>query len=139
MKTFTLEEVQQISQQAAQQAASQAIEQVVQGSSQEKTSLVSSQDKYEETNTGEAHRASVLSQTRLWNLNDKMLSAIELKEKELALAEREAKLRHQAKLDAIEVLNQQNINAFQDAIRYLSMDFRTAAFHPISPNDSDVK
>lgn len=78
-----------------------------------------SESKQEEINTGEAFRASVFTDKELWGADKKLIFADEhkykmliamneLKEKQLEIAEREAKLRHQAKTDSIEVSEKEN-------------------------------
>ena len=133
---MTPQEVQQIAQQAAEQAVQQVIEQVVQGSSQER--FLSGQDKFEEINSGEAFRRGVYNDAEAGSFNKKLLLATELKEKELAIAERESKLRKQAALDAIEISERENSALIKHLANTLLVDFRTAAYHPISPNDSDT-
>lgn len=131
----------------------QAEKQGIQGSQQDKN--VYSENKFEETYVGEAFQNKAFNDSELWTLNKKLvtereqksaqdahdfdlkLKALELKEKELAVAEREAKLRHQAKLDSIEVNERANLATITHFANTLLVDFRTAAYHPISPNDSD--
>ena len=142
------------------QAVSQGIQaekQGIQGSQQEKTSAVHSEKLFEETFVGEAFQNKAYNDGELWTLNKKLvtereqkaaqdansydlnLKALELKEKELAIAEREAKLRHQAKLDSIEVNERANLATITHFANTLLVDFRTAAYHPISPNDGDER
>ncbi|MCO6499032.1 MAG: hypothetical protein J5I47_01475 [Vicingus serpentipes] len=152
---------QEVGQQQAKQietAVSQGIQaekQAIQGAQQEKASFVSSENKFEETYVGEAFQNKAYNDGEMWGINKKLvtereqkaaqdansydlnLKALELKEKELAIAEREAKLRHQAKLDSIEVNERNSLAVVTHLANLLSMDFRTAAYHPISPNDSD--
>lgn len=152
---------QEIAQQQAkqiEQAVSQGIQaekQGIQGSQQEKASFVSSENKFEETYVGEAFQNKAFNDSEMWGINKKLvtereqkaaqdansfdlkLKNLELKEKELAIAEREAKLRHQAKLDSIEVNERANLATITHFANTLLVDFRTAAYHPISPNDSD--
>ena len=82
-------------------------------------------------------RSQRLSEESLIDTNDQILDNLELKEKELAVAEREAKLRHQTKLDSIEVNERNNLATITHLANTLLVDFRTAAYHPISPNNSD--
>ena len=147
---------QQVAQEVAQQQAKQIeqaiaqgiqdVKQAVQGSSQEKISFA--ENKAEEINAGEAHRSAVLSATRSWNHNDKSLveksqdydrslKSLELKERALEVAEREAKIRKQASLDAIEVSEREQSALLKHLANTLLIDFRTASYHPISPNDGD--
>lgn len=141
---------QQVGEQIGKAIAQSLSEQSVQGSTQEKSNVVDSttQNKQEEILGGESLRAAVVSNTRLWNANekyifeksqdyDRILKNLEVKEKELAIAEREAKLRHQVKLDSIEVSEKENNALVKHLANTLLVDFRTAAYHPISPNDQD--
>ncbi|MCB0749539.1 MAG: hypothetical protein KDC90_18925 [Ignavibacteriae bacterium] len=155
----------QIGQQGGQQISdqiekgiSQAVEaakQTVQGTQQEKASFVSEENKFEETYVGEAFQNKAYNDGEMWTVNKKLITEreqkaaldanafdlklknLELKEKELAVAEREAKLRHQTKLDSIEVNERNNLATITHLANTLLVDFRTAAYHPISPNNSD--
>jgi len=162
---FAKEVAQQVAQEIGQQqvkqieqAVSQGIQaekQGVQGSQQEKGTYA--ENKFEETYVGESFQNKAFNDSEMWTLNKKLLTereqksaintidfdlklkTLELKEKELAIAEREAKLRHQAKLDSIEVSERNNLAIMTHFTNSLLIDFRTAAYHPISPNDSDSK
>lgn len=140
---------QEIAQQQAkqiEQAVAQGIQaekQGIQGSTQEKSS--SFVNKEEEILGGEALRAGVVSATRLWNANDKYIfeksqdydramKSLELKEKQLAVAEREAKLRKQASLDAIEISEREQSSLVKHMLNTWTVDFRTAAADPFAPN-----
>lgn len=125
--------------QKIQQGVQSAVEQAVQGSSQEKTSLISSENKFEETNTGEAHRGAVLSTTRVWNWNDKALNALELKEKELHIAEREMAMAHQRKLNAIEIKEAEDRSLVKHIANTNGLNFAIAAQHPFSPNGGEME
>lgn len=137
----------QSAQQSTQQTGQASQEQAVKGSAQEKqsTAVSTSETKMEEILGAEAIRAGVVSGTRLWNANDKYifeksqdydraLKNFELKEKALEIAEREAKLRKQASLDAIEISEREFGGLMKAFMATDTMNFRTAAHDPISPN-----
>ena len=150
--------LQQTGQQGTQTSGQLTVEQIeqiaqsVQGSTQEKSNVVDSvtQNKQEEINSGEAHRAATFTDRELWGFNkkllaskefeyDKALKSLEIKEKELAVAEREAKLRHQAKLDAIAVSEAQQGLNFRHAINFEYARFNNAVAEPISPDTGSDK
>lgn len=137
--------VQEVLQQSGQQGAEQLAQQVeqsiseaiqkVQGSQQERSQF--SENKAEEVGMGEIMRSSNVYDFQVQNYNKKLVQATELKEKELAIAEREAKLRHQVNLDAIAISEREHAALVTKLADLLTIDFRTAAYHPISPNDQD--
>lgn len=140
MSTFTAQEVEQIVQKAVQST----IDQVLQTSGQfqaDKKMLGYAADT-EDTQTDEAIRGKSFTDSEMWGLNkkflvaseltertrsadfDSKLKALELKEKELNIAEREAKLRKQATLDAIEVSEREQSSLLKHFANHLHMDFR---------------
>lgn len=160
-ETFTLAEVQAMIQQAVQQTTQSVTEQVIQATQQTGGSLAADtkvlgvENFSHDIGTDEAFKTQSVNSADMWTLNKKLLVASELtertrsadlnsilnglniKEQQLNIAEREAKLRKQAALDAIEVSEREQAAFLKHAFNTLSLDFRTAAFHPISPNDGD--
>lgn len=159
--TLSRLEILEIVQQAVQQSAQTVAEQVIQATQQTGGSL--SADKKvlgvtsiaHDTHVDEAFSGKTYTDAELWGFDKKQiavseqtervrsidynntLQALSIREQQLNLAEREAKLRKQATLDAIEVSEREQASVLKHAFNTLSLDFRTAAFHPISPNDSD--
>ena len=161
--SITREEVVQIANQVAQQTAQSVAEQVIQATQQTGGSL--SADKKvlgvthmtNDISVDEAFNSKTYTDSELWGFDKKQIAvseqtervrsidfnsslrALELKEKELAIAEREAKLRKQAQLDSIEISERQNAAVVSHMLNTFSIDFRTSAAHPFSPNDGENK
>ena len=84
----------------------------------------------------------------MWNNNDKdliarerdfdlKLKSLELKEKELLQAEREAKIRKQADLDAIAVSEREHSSLVKHMLNVEYAKFNSAVSEPIAPNTQD--
>lgn len=153
--------VTQVVAQSVQGVAQSVTEQIIQATQQTGGSLAADkkvlgiEDISHDIGTDEAFKTQTANSADMWTLNKKILvasellernrsidyhtalKALELKEQQLNLAEREAKLRKQATLDAIEASEREQAAFLKHAFNTLSLDFRTAAFHPISPNDGD--
>lgn len=144
--------------QATQQIAQSVTEQVIQSTQQTGGSLAADKKVlgYEgishDIGTDEGFNSKSLNDAEMWTNNKKQLVAselterirsidhntalksLEIKERQLAIDEREAKIRLQASLDAIAVSERQNAAVINHLANTLSIDFRTAAQHPLNPN-----
>lgn len=152
------QEVEQIVQQAVQSSLEQVLQ--TSGQFQADKKAIGYTANTEDTQTDEAIRGKTYNDSEMWSVNKKMLVAseqternrsidfdsklksIELKEKELAIAEREAKLRKQATLDAIEVSEREQASLLKHFANHLHMDFRAAVNEsqlPMIDDDQTVK
>ena len=151
MKSFNLEEVQQIVQQAVEQATQQAAEQVLQAAQQTGGSLSSDQKNLgyqkfiEDPGTDEANKLAVYSGTRQWNFNDKALiedsrdydkakKYLDLQREAINVARDQSEANKKSTFDHIEsmmgLLNvYRQINSVND-----NSKFGAAVSEPISPN-----
>jgi len=149
------QQIGQVGQQGAQQLSDQvekaisqgvqAAKQAVQGSQQEKASFVSEQDKYEETNTGEAHRGKTYVDAELWGYNKKALveksfdfdrskKAFELEREALAVSEERASVAKVKTLQHVEsMMGLLNVYAQIQSVADQSK-FNSAVSEPVSPN-----
>lgn len=140
---------QQISDQI-QKAISQGIQELkqgIQGSTQEKSSVVDSvtQNKQEETNTGEAHRGKTYVDAELWGYNKKALvekssdfdrskKAIELIRDQLAISEEQAIVAKNKTLQHVEAMTGL-LNVYSQIQNVHDQSKLNAAItEPISPN-----
>ena len=148
--TLSREEVMQIVQQAVQASVEQVLQ--TSGQFQADKKAIGYVSETEDTQTDEATRGKTFTDSEMWGVNKKLvvasemtersrsldfdskLKSLELKEKELAIAEREAKLRKQATLDAIEVSEREQASVLKHMLNTWVMDFRTAASDPFAPN-----
>jgi len=148
---LTKEDVLLIAREVAQQVIQQSVAQSVQAAQQTGGSLeadkkvLGTTDVTEDTQTDEAIRGKSFVDSELWGANKKLLfsdelnnqrllTSLSIKEKELQVAEREAKLRVQAQLDHIAVTAATNAGIFNHAINMEYAKFNAAVSEPISPN-----
>lgn len=145
--------------QIVQQSVQQAIEQVVQtsGQFQADKKVLGYEDMTHDIGVDEAMQKGTLNDAETWSFNKKMTAAIEqraylddaaysnalktleLKERNLAVAEREAKLRKQASLDAIEVSEREQSTVMKHFANHLHLDFRGATNESQLPLTDDDK
>jgi predicted GIY-YIG superfamily endonuclease len=148
--------------QIVQQTVQSAIEQVLQtsGQFQADKKMLGFTSNTEDTQTDEAIRGKSYTDSEMWGVNkklvvasemtersrsidhDKALKALEIKEKELAIAEREAKLRKQAAFDAIEVSEREQASLLKHMSNHLHLDFRATVQEsqlPVIDDDQTVK
>ena len=139
-----------MSKQDLDQIVQQAVEQILQSMGQLQAQSQTSKANLgytantEDTQTDEAVRGKTYTDSEMWGINKKFLVAselterhrsidfddnlktIQIKEKELAIAEREAKLRKQASLDAIEISEREQSSLLKHMSNHLHLDFRAA-------------
>lgn len=150
------------SNQELEQLVAKAVQQVMQtaGQLQADKKALSYVNETEDTQTDEAIRGKTYTDSEMWGINKKLLvasemterhrsldfdnelKALQIKEKELAVAEREAKLRKQAALDAIEVSEREQTSLLKHMSNHLHLDFRAAINEsqlPLLDDDQSVK
>ena len=155
---MTRQEIQQMIQQVTQTA----IEQVMQtsGQFQADKKMLGFTSNTEDTQTDEAIRGKTFTDSEMWGLNKKLLVASELtersrssdhdnalksliiKEKEMALAEREAKMRKQATLDSMEISEREQASLLKHFSNHLHLDYRATIQEsqlPMLDDDQSVK
>ena len=155
---MTRQEIQQMIQQVTQTA----IEQVMQTSGQFQVDkkMLGFTSNTEDTQTDEAIRGKTFTDSEMWGLNKKLLVASELtersrssdhdnalksliiKEKEMALAEREAKMRKQATLDSMEISEREQASLLKHFSNHLHLDYRATIQEsqlPMLDDDQSVK
>ena len=146
--------VKEMVEQIAQQAAQQAVEQTLQAAQQTGGSLRADKKVLgadyvtEDTGSDEAVKGKTYVDSELWGANKKLIFAHELdtqralnqlaiKERQLQVDEREAKLRHQAQLDAIATSEAQQSLNFKHILNMEYAKFNAAISEPIAPNTAD--
>ena len=158
---LTRDEIQQVVQQAVQAALEQAQLQAqgVQTAGQLNTgkTITGFEDVSHDIGMDEALKNLNLNDSQKWSFNNKLtaaienraymddtayahaLKAIELKERNLAIAEREAKLRHQTKLDSLELRTAENAEVSKHYANHLHLDFRASVNESQLPLVDDDK
>lgn len=151
MRSFNLEEVQQIVQQAVEQATQQVGEQLLQAAQQTGGSLSSDQKNLgyqkfiEDTGTDEANKIAQFQDMRAWGFNYKALiedsrdydrakKFFELERERIELARNQSEANKKSTMDHVESIvalmtAYRQVNAVNDASK-----FADAVSEPISPN-----
>ena len=139
---LTREEIVQIVQQVVQGTLEQSVQSA--GQYQADKKVVGYEDMTHDIGVDEAMQNATLNDAQTWSFNKKMTAAIEqraylddsayahalktieLKERNLASAEREAKLRHQTKMESIELRASEQAEVTKQFANHLHLDFRAA-------------
>lgn len=151
MKTFSLEEVQQVVQQAVEQATQQVGEQLLQAAQQTGGSLSSDQKNLgyqkfiEDPGTDEANKLAVLTNTRAWDHNvkslvedsrdyDKAKKYLDLEKERIEVARNQSEANKKSTMDHVEsMMSLLNVYAQVNSVNDNSK-FSAAVSEPISPN-----
>lgn len=160
------EEINQIVRQVTQAVTQQVAEQVTQAAQQTAGSMAADKkilgytSNTEDTQTDEAVRGKTYTDSEMWGFNKKLLvaseqterqrsldhesavKALELKERQLAVAEREAKLRQQASLDNLHLRSAEQAELIKHMSNHLHLDFRATVNEsqlPMLDDDQSVK